>query len=88
MHFRNPESSAGLLISILFLLQYKLPNVQSHLLTMSSLKKKCFKNMYTETPLGEFDITLVLVIFCEPVTFETESRNFSALEAQCVYIWQ
>ena len=31
-------------------------------------------------------IGLVFVISCEPVKVETESRNFSALEAQRVYI--
>ena len=79
MRFRNPELSAGLLIDVLFLLQYKLPNVHLHPLTMSSLKSTCFQNdMCTETTLGEFDISLVLVILCEPVNVETESRNFSA----------
>ena len=33
----------------------------------------------------EFAIGLVLVISCEPVKVEKESRNFSALEAQHVY---
>ena len=28
---------------------------------------------------------LVLVISCEPVNVETERRNFSAIEVQCVY---
>ena len=32
-----------------------------------------------------FAISLVLVISCEPVNVEPESRNFSALEAQRVY---
>ena len=31
-----------------------------------------------------FAISLVLVISCEPVNVETESRNFSALEVQAV----
>ena len=44
-------------------------------LTMSFLKKHVFR------PLGEFAISLILVISCEPVNAETESRNFSALEA-------
>ena len=30
--------------------------------------------------LGEFAISLVLVISCEPLNAETESRNFSAFE--------
>ena len=37
--------------------------------------------MCAETTLREFDISLVLVISYEPVNVETESRNFSALEA-------
>ena len=41
--------------------------------------------MCPETTLGEFAISLVLVISLEPVNVETESRNFSALEAQRVY---
>ena len=77
---------AGLLIDVLFLPQYKLPNVQLHPLTMLSLKNTCFQdNMCAETTLGEFAISLVLVILCEPVNVETESRNFSDLEAQRVY---
>ena len=38
--------------------------------------------------MGEFAISLVLVISCEPVNVEIESRNFSALEEQLVYRWQ
>ena len=69
---------AGLLIDVLFLPQYKLPKVQLRLLTMSSLKNTCFQNkMCADTTLGEFAICLVLVILCEPVNVETESRNFS-----------
>ena len=53
---------------------------------MSSLKNTCFQiNMRAETTLREFAISLVLVISCEPVNVETESRNFSALKAQRVY---
>ena len=56
---------AGLLIDVLFLPQYKLPNVQLRPLTMISL---CFQNnMCTETTLGEFAISLALVISSEPV---------------------
>ena len=33
--------------------------------------------MWAETTLGEFAISLVLVILCEPVKVESESRNFS-----------
>ena len=41
------------------------------------LKNKCFQNkMCAETTLGEFTIRLILVILCEPVNVETESRNF------------
>ena len=40
--------------------------------------------MCAETTLGEFAISLILVILCEPVNVKTESRNFLALEAQRV----
>ena len=77
---------AGLLIDVLFLPQYKLPNVKLRPLTMSSLKNTCFQNkMCAETTLGEFAISLVLVILCEPVNVETESRTLSALEVQRDY---
>ena len=36
--------------------------------------------MCAETTLGKFAISLVLVISCEPVNVETESKNFSALK--------
>ena len=73
----------------LFFPQYKLPNVQLCPFTMSSLKNKCFQNnMCAENSLGEFATSLVLVISCEPVNVETESRNFLDLEAQRVYRWQ
>ena len=79
---------AGLLIDVLFLPQYKMPNAQLCPLTISSLNNTCFQNnMCTQTTLGEFAISLVLVISCEPVNVETESRNFSDLEAQHVYRW-
>ena len=72
---------AGLLIDVLFLHQLKLPNVQLLSLTISSLKNMCFQNnMFPETTLGEFAIRLFLVISCEPVNVETESRNFSDLD--------
>ena len=75
---------AGLLIDVLFLPQYKLPNVQWHPLT---LKNMCFQNnMSAEATLREFAISLVLIISCEPVKVEIESRNFS--EEQRVYRWQ
>ena len=45
---------------------------------MSSLKNMCFQNnMRAETTPGEFAISLVLVISCEPVKVETESGNIS-----------
>ena len=58
---------SGLLIDVLFLPQYKLPNVQLRPLTMSSLKNMCFQNntnviMCAETTLWEFAISLVPVI--------------------------
>ena len=78
MYSKIQNEFAGLLVDVLFLPQYKLPNVQLHPLTMSSLKNTCFKNnMCAETTLGEFAISLVLAISCEPVNVETESRNFS-----------
>ena len=53
---------------------------------MSSLKNTCFQNnLRAETALGEFAISLVLVILCEAIKVETESRNFSALEVQRVF---
>ena len=77
-----------LLIDVLFLPQQKLPNVQLRPLNMSSLKNTCFqKNVCAETTLGEFAIRFFLVISCEPVNVETESRNFSDLEGQLVYRW-
>ena len=83
--FRRSEIQnqlAGLLIDVIFLPQFKLSNVPLLPLTMSSLKNMCFKNkMCAETTLGELAISLVLVISCEPVNVETESRNFSAFEA-------
>ena len=45
---------------------------------MSSLSSMRFQNnMRAETTPGEFAISLVLVISCEPVNVETESRNIS-----------
>ena len=80
---------AGLLIDVFFLPQQKLPNVHLLPLTMSSLKNMCFQNnMCSETTPGEFASGLFLVISCEPVNVETESRNFSDLNGQCVYRWQ
>ena len=76
MHSEIKDQLAGLLIEVLFLPQYKLPNVQLRHLTKSSLKNICFQNnMCTETTFGEFAISLVLVISCEPVNVETESRK-------------
>ena len=40
--------------------------------------------MCPEATIGEFAISLVLVISCEPVKVESESRNFS--EEQHVYV--
>ena len=71
-----------------FLLQIQTPQPLRPL-TMFSLKNMCFQNnMCTETTIREFAIRLVLVISCEPANVETESRNFSDLEEQCVYRWQ
>ena len=81
---------AGLLINVLFLPQYKLSNVQLHPLFMFCLENTCFQNnMWAETSLWEFAISLVLVIIsCEPVNVEIESRNVSASEEQNDYRWQ
>ena len=53
---------------------------------MSSLKNMCFQNnMRTETTHGEFAMSLVLVISCEPVNVETESMNISGFgSAACL----
>ena len=89
MHSEIQNQLAWLLIDVLFLPQYELSNVQLRPLAMSSLKNMCFQNnMCTETTLGELAISLILVISCEPVNVETESRNFSDLEVQRVYRWQ
>ena len=81
--FRNPDSTCWTAYQCFILPQWKLPNVQLLPLTMSSLKNKCFQNnMCAETTLA---IRLVLVILCEPVNVETESRNFSDLEVQRFY---
>ena len=57
--------------------------------TMSSMKNACFQNnIWAENALGEFAISLFLIISFEPVSVETESMNFSALEAQYVYRWK
>ena len=45
----------------------------------------CQKNLFTKTAVGEFAIGLERVISCELVKVETESRNFSASEAQLGY---
>ena len=80
---------AGLRINILLLPQYKLPNVHSCPLTFSALTNTCFQNnMWTGITLGEFAISSVLVILCEPVNVETGNGNFSTFEAQRVYRWQ
>ena len=61
----------------------QLPNscvpLPCHPLRMCAFRVTC-----AETPLGEFAISLVLVISCEPVNVETESMNFSSLEVQRV----
>ena len=76
---------AGLPIDALFLPQYELPNVHLRPLTM----KTCFQNnMCAETTLRAFAIRLILVILCEQIKVETESRNFLDLEAEHVYRWQ
>ena len=44
-----------------------------------SLKNICFQNI-AEATFGEFAISLVLVILCEPAKVESESRNFSGTD--------
>ena len=49
------------------------------------LKNTCFQNkMCAEANIREFAISSLLVISCEPVKVESESRNFS--EEQRVYV--
>ena len=86
--FRNSESTCWTAYRCFLFAYIQTPNVWLRPLTMSSLKNMCFQNMCAETTLEEFAISLVLVISCEPVIVETESRNFSDLEAQRVYRWR
>ena len=72
---------AGLLFDVLFLPQYKLPNVQLRPLTISPWRTGVFRIICRQKPcLGEFTISLVLVVSCEPVKVESESRNFSVTD--------
>ena len=65
----------GLLIDV-FCLNTNSPAVAC--INHFSLRNTGFqKNLYA---VGELTIGLVLVISCEPVKVETESKNFSALE--------
>ena len=65
---------AGMLIDVLFLPQYKLPN-SCVPLTMSSLKNMCFQhNMCAEAILGELAINLVL-ISCKPLNTPTKRSH-------------
>ena len=68
---------AGLLIDVLFLPQIETPQCSVALPYHVFLEEHMFQNnMCTETTLGEFANRLILVISCEPVNVETESRNF------------
>ena len=87
--FRNPDLTCWTANRCFIFASIETPNVQLHPLTMFSLKNTCFQNnMCAETTLREFAIRLVLIVLCEPVNVETESRNFWDLEAQRVYRWQ
>ena len=78
MHFSNPESTYWAACRCFNFVSIQTPQ-QLCPLAISSLKNTCFqKSLCTETVVGEFAISLVLVISCEPVKVETESRNFSA----------
>ena len=71
---------AGMLTDVLFLPQYKLPNGRLRLHQLNT----CFQNnMCAEATLGEIAISLILVISCEPVKIESESRKF--LEEKRIY---
>ena len=84
MPFRNPESTCWTAYRCCIF--DSIAPQQLRPLTMSSVKKTCFQNnLCAETALGEFAISLVLVISCEAIKVETESRNFSALEVQLVF---
>ena len=80
--FRNPESSIWTGYGYLIFDSMQTPQ-QLRPLAMSSLKKHDMCWPLSGSLL--LFIRLVLVFSCEPVNVETESRNFSALEAQRVY---
>ena len=77
--FRNPESTCWTACWC-----FIFSSIQTPQCSVASLyHNRCFQNnVCAETTPGEFAISLVLVISCEPVIVETESRNFSDLEAQ------
>ena len=82
--FINPESTCWTVYRCFIFISIQTPQLRP--LTMSSLKYTRFQNtMCAETTLGEFATSLILVISCEPVNVETESRNFFTFEAQHVY---
>ena len=83
MCFGNPESTYWTAYRCFIFVKIQIHQLLRPL-TISSLKNICFqKNLCI---VKEFVIGLVLVISCElSIKVETESRNFSALEAQHVY---
>ena len=74
MHLGNPESSRWTSYQCFVLPQYKSP-------TVAFSYHVFLEETYVFRTLGEFAISLILVISCEPVNVEIENRNFSALEA-------
>ena len=85
--FRNPESNCWTAYQCFIFASIQTPQCSVASPYLVSLKNMCFQNnMYAEATLGEFVISLVLVISCEPVKVESESRNFSG--EQRVYRWQ
>ena len=75
---------AGLLLNVLFLPQLETPQCSVASPYHVFLEEHVFSIISAQRPLPGS----LLTILCEPVNVETESRNFSDLEAQRVYRWQ
>ena len=81
MRFGNPESLCWTTYQCLIFASIQTPQCSVASPYHVSLKNTCFQNnMCAEATLGEFAISLVLVILCEPVKVESESRNFSGTD--------
>ena len=52
------------------------------------LEQHTFSEQYVHRDHSRGVCYQILVVLCEPVNVETESRNFSDLGAQSVYRWQ